>query len=72
MTPEKVPEAAVSVRVWAPSETPPEPFPVVIEAPAADPEMSSVPFTVTFDESAIEPAPVRARTPPASIMVTPV
>ena len=72
MTPPKVPEALVSVRVYAPSETPPEPFSVTIEAPAAVPEISKVPASITFDELAIEPAPVSASTPAASMVVTPV
>ena len=72
MTPEKVSVALVSVRVCAPSETPPEPFSVVIEAPAVVPEMSREPLSITFEESAIEPVPLRFREPAASIVVTPV
>ena len=71
-TPEKVPEALLSVSVLAPSETPPVPFSVTIEAPAVAPEMSNAPLSITFDESAIEPAPLSNRNPAASIVVGPV
>ena len=71
-TPAKVPEALVSVRVWAPSETPPAPVRVVIAAPAVVPEMSKTPLSITFEELAIEPAPVSKKTPAASMVVVPV
>ncbi len=70
-SPENVPDALVSVRVWAPSETTPAPSSVVIEVPAV-PEMSKVPLTRTSAEFEIEPAPLRFRKPAASIVVAPV
>ncbi len=71
ITPEKAPEASVSVSVCAPSETPPAPSSVVIEVPAV-PEMSNVPLSMTSAEFEIEPAPLRFRKPAASIVVAPV
>ena len=70
-SPEKVPLAAVSVRVCAPSETMPAPSKVTIEVPAV-PEMSNVPLSMMSEELEIEPAPFSARTPAASIVVVPV
>ncbi len=72
ITPEKVPEALVSVSVCAPSEATPAPSSVVIEVPAAVPDMSKVPLSMTSAELEIEPAPVSASKPAASMVVVPV
>ena len=73
ITPEKVPEALVSVSVWPPlpSETPPAPVRVMIDAPPIVPEMSNVPLSMTLAESAIEPVPFSRKAAPVSIVVTP-
>ncbi len=71
-TPENTPDALVRVSVWAPSATPPDPFSVMIDAPAAVPEMSKLPLSITFEESEIDPAPLSSRSPVGSIVVAPV
>ncbi len=50
----------------------PAPESVVIDVPAVVPEMSNVPLSITFEEFAIEPVPLRFRKPAASIVVVPV
>ncbi len=59
MTPAKVSDAAVKVRVLPPSATVPAPKRLLIDAPLVAPEMSKVPSTSTREDWAIEPAPVR-------------
>ena len=44
----------------------------MIDVPAVVPEMSKIPLSITFDELAIEPAPLSARMPALSIVVMPV
>jgi hypothetical protein len=79
ITPEKVEDAFVIVRFWAPSETVPlagdegESPKVTIEAPAVVWEMSNVPPVAmnTPDERAMEPVAESAKVPP-EIVVAPV
>ena len=70
--PENVPDALVSVSVCAPSETPPAPDKVMIDAPAVVPKISNWPLSITFEESAIEPVPFSRKAAPGSIVVVPV
>ena len=72
MTPPKVVEPAVIVSVCAPSETPPVPDRVLIDAPAEVPEMSNVPLSATPEEVAMLPVPMRARVAPLLMLVAPV
>ena len=71
ITPEYVLDAFVSVRVRAPSVTPPAPDSVAIEAPEVVPEISKVPASATPLDVAIEPE-VNSANVPALIVVAPV
>ena len=59
ITPLKVVEALLRVRVWPPRLTIPFPVNVTMEAPAVVPEMSKKPLSVTTLELAMPPVPVR-------------
>ena len=71
-TPAKVPEAAVSVSVFAPKTTAPAPVSALMEAPDAVAEMSKVPAFATPDEAATPPEPERASAAPDRMVVAPV
>ena len=72
MAPDRVPEAAVTVRVLAPRVNAPLPDRAVTEVPVAVmPEMLNVPLSVTL-EPVIAPLPVSNIAPPLLIVVAPV
>jgi len=72
IAPDKVPLAAVSVRVFAPRVTAPEPDKVVIDVlVGVMPEILNVPESTIPIEFASDPLPESARTP-ALIVVAPV
>ena len=70
ITPANVEDWLVSVSVFDPSVTPPDPDSVAIEAPLVVPEISNVPLSATPLDNAIDPAPASARVP-AVIVVAP-
>ncbi len=71
ITPEKVPPAAVRVRVLEPRSTTPIPDSDLIKAPDVVWEMSKVPPSFTFEESVMEPPPDSASVAPGSMVVAP-
>jgi hypothetical protein len=72
ITPEKVSLAAVSVKVFEPNVTTPDPLSVSMLAAEVVPLMSKVPASATPLDVAMEPDPVSARVEPALIVVVPV
>ena len=72
IAPDKVPLAAVSVRVFAPSATEPEPEIDVIDAPAVVAAILNAPESATPLEAAIEPVPLSANVLPVAMEVAPV
>ena len=71
ITPLKVVEALVKKRGFAPRFTEPSPDRVTIAAPALVAAMSNTPWSMTFDETAIDPDPLKLSWAPDAMVVTP-
>ncbi len=72
MWPEKLPLAAVRVRVSEPRVTAPDPERVLIEVPEMVWEMLKVPLSTNPEESLMAPSPMSVSLAPGSILVRPV
>ena len=71
-TPDKLPAALATVRLFAPRATAPLPEIALTAAPLVVVEMSKVPLSTTLLEAAIEPVPDKAKVAPESTVVKPV